>query len=215
MTDLTARLDACYSGAIYDVMRARGLPDCILPREIQAVDPDTRVAGQVFTLRGIAIDPAEERDNLLDWVRFLEAAPPGHVVLCQPQNDRLALMGELSAETLKHRGVRGYIVDGGCRDLGFIRRIGFPCFHRFRTPRDIVGAWRPEALGAPISIGGVLIRTGDWVLADIDGVVIVPDAIAEDVVAEVETVMSTEDKVRAAILQGTSPVEAYLRHGKF
>jgi regulator of RNase E activity RraA len=197
---LTECLNRCYSGAIYDVMRARGLPDCILPRDIRAIDPDTRVAGPVFTMRGIDVDPAEDRDNLLDWVEFLGEAPPGHVVICQPQNDRLALMGELSAETLQYRGVLGYIVDGGTRDNGFIRRMGFPVFARFQTPRDIVGRWRPEALDVPISIGGVLIRPGDYVLADIDGCVIIPAGIAEEVVGAVEAVMATEDKVRAAIL---------------
>jgi regulator of RNase E activity RraA len=212
---LTECLNRCYSGAIYDVMRARGLPDCILPRDIRAIDPDTRVAGPVFTMRGIDVDTAEYRDNLLDWVEFLGEAPPGHVVICQPQNDRLALMGELSAETLQYRGVLGYIVDGGSRDNGFIRRIGFPVFARFQTPRDIVGRWRPEALDVPISIGGVLIRPGDYVLADIDGCVIIPAGIAEEVVCAVEAVMATEDKVRAAILSGTPPRDAYLTFGKF
>jgi len=212
---LTERLARCYTGAIYDVMRARGLPNCILPRDIRAIDPDTRLAGPIFTMRGIDVDPTEDRDHLLDWVDFLGAAPAGHVVICQPQNDTLALMGELSAETLQYRGVLGYIVDGGSRDNGFIRKIGFPVFARFQTPRDIVGLWRPEALGAPITIGGVLIRPGDHVLADIDGCVIIPSEIAEEVVAAVEAVMATEDKVRAAILSGIHPREAYLTHGKF
>jgi regulator of RNase E activity RraA len=212
---LTDRLNRCYTGAIYDVMRARGLANCILPRDIRAIDPDTRLAGPVFTMRGIDTDPAEDRDHLLDWVDFLGAAPAGHVVICQPQNDTLAMMGELSAETLQYRGVLGYIVDGGCRDNGFVRKIGFAVFARFQTPRDIVGRWRPEALDVPISIGGVLIRPGDYVLADIDGCVIIPAAIAPDVVAAVETVMATEDKVRAAILSGVPPREAYLAHGKF
>ena len=74
---LTERLSRCYTGAIYDVMRARGLPNCILPRDIRAIDPDTRLAGPVFTMRGIDVDPAEERDHLLDWVDFLGAAPAG------------------------------------------------------------------------------------------------------------------------------------------
>ncbi len=212
---LTERLSRCYTGAIYDVMRARGLPNCILPRDIRALDPDTRLAGPVFTMRGIDVDPAEDRDPLLDWVDFLGAAPSGHVVICQPQNDTLALMGELSAETLQYRGVLGYVVDGGSRDNGFVRRIGFPVFARFQTPRDIVGRWRPEALDVPVTIGGVLIRPGDYLLADIDGCVIIPGEIAADVVAAVEVVMATEDKVRAAILSGTHPRAAYLAHGKF
>lgn len=215
MTDLTERLDACYSGAIYDVMREMGRPNCVLPRDIVAIDPDTRVYGKVFTLRGTPDDTLSAEDSMLVWTDFLSRAPAGHVVVCQPQDDVRAMMGELSAETLQYRGIRGYIVDGGSRDNAFIRRIGFPLFARFRTPRDVVAAWRPDALGEPITIGGVQIATGDYVLGDIDGVVIIPAAIAEEVVSKVEEVINTENLVRKAILDGTDPKEAYLTYGKF
>lgn len=215
MTDLTNRLDACYSGAIYDVLREMGRPNCVLPREIRAIDPDTRVAGRVFTLRGTPDETISAEDSMLAWTDFLSQAPAQHVIVCQPQDDVRALMGELSAETLQFRGVRGYIVDGGSRDNAFIRRIGFPLFARFQTPRDVVAAWRPEASGEPITIGGVYISTGDYVLADIDGVVIIPESLAEEVISKVEVVISTENLVRKEILEGTDPKEAYLRHGKF
>lgn len=217
MTGLTARLNACYSGAVYDVMRARGQENCLLPHSIVGLDADARVAGPIYTLSGVPFDLHRDADAdyLLPWVQFLSDAPSGHVVLCQPNTEKLALMGELSAETLKSRGVLGYVVDGGSRDNSFIRKIGFPVFCRFRTPRDIVAKWVPDQTGGPISIGDVLIRTGDYVLADFDGVVIVPAEIAEEVVTEVEEVMAAEDKVRAAIIAGTDPVKAYLKYGKF
>lgn len=218
MANLTERLEACYSGAIYDVMRNRGLENCVLPSEILAIDPKMRCCGPIFTLRGVAFDatrPNTETDYLLPWVQFLAAAPADHVVICQPNSDKLALMGELSAETLKSRGVRGYIVDGGSRDNSFIQRLGFPVFCRFRTPRDIVAKWVPDATDIPITIGDVLIRSGDYVLADFDGVVIIPAEIADDVITEVEAVISAEDNVRNAIISGEDPVEAYKKYGKF
>ena len=64
-------------------------------------------------------------------------------------------MGELSAETLKPKGVRGYVADGGCRDVDFILRLGFPVWCRYFTPRDIVGHWLPDAFDQPITIGAV------------------------------------------------------------
>jgi regulator of RNase E activity RraA len=124
-------------------------------------------------------------------------------------------MGELSAETLHAKGVLGYVVDGGCRDLAFIRKLGFPVFHRFATPRDVVATWVPEAFGEPITIGQVRIANGDFILADIDGVVVIPAGIAEQVITRCEEVMQTENQVRKAILEGVDPQEAYLRHGKF
>lgn len=215
MNNLTQRLGDCYSGAVFDVMREMGRPDCVLPREIRAIDPDARVFGRVFTLRGTPDDQISAEASMLEWTRFLSLAPSDHVVICQPQDDVRALMGELSAETLQYRGVRGYIVDGGARDNAFIRKIGFPLFSRFQTPRDVVAAWRPEAIGEPITIGHVRIETGDYVLADIDGVVIIPKAIAEEVISKVETVIGTESLVRKAILSGADPKEAYLQYGKF
>jgi regulator of RNase E activity RraA len=124
-------------------------------------------------------------------------------------------MGELSAEALQSRGVKGYIVDGGCRDNALIRKLQFPVFARFRTPRDIVGAWRVESIGEPIEIEDIQIRTGDFVLADVDGIVVIPENRAESVISEVVKVMNTGNLVRKAILKGISPTEAYRRFGKF
>ena len=215
MPDLTQRLARCYTGAVYDVLREMGRRDCVLPASIRAIDADTTLAGPIFTVQGRPDSTAPADETLLRWTELLSDAPPGHVVVCQPQSDTLALMGELSAETLKVRGVLGYVVDGGTRDNAFMRKIGFPVFARFQTPRDIVGAWIPEALGDPIVIGDVKIQTGDYLLADIDGIVVIPKAMAREVVEKVETVMSTENLVRKAILDGMAPKEAYLKYGAF
>lgn len=212
---LSDRLSACYSGAAYDVLRERGVFDCVLPSGIMPLVQGTVLSGPIFTMQGRAVDDADAHRTLLGWTDFLSRAPADHVVVCQPNDDSLALMGELSAETLQHRGVRGYLVDGGCRDTAFIRRIGFPVFSRFTTPRDVVAAWMPEAFNVPIVIGGVSISPGDYLLADDDGVVIIPAAAAAEVIAATETVMQTENLVRKAILEGVSPREAYLRHGRF
>ena len=124
-------------------------------------------------------------------------------------------MGELSAETLKYKNVRGYVVDGGCRDTGFILNIGFPVFCRFNTPADIVGRWVPDRLGEPITIGSVTMKSGDYILGDRDGVVVLPGEIAAEAIGKTEEVVSTENKVRTAILSGMDPQQAYLKYGKF
>jgi 4-hydroxy-4-methyl-2-oxoglutarate aldolase len=212
---LSKRLGECYTGAVYDVMRDLGVKDCVLPHAIRALDPETRVAGRIFTMQGRPDPTISVHESVIRWTEFLSAAPSGHVIVCQPHDHSLALMGELSAETLHHRGVRGYIVDGGCRDNAFIRKLEFPVFARFQTPRDIAGAWTYESLGETIEIEGVLIRTGDFILADIDGIIVVPEEQAEAIINDVEKVMNTESLVRKAILNGASPKEAYLKYGKF
>ena len=213
--DLAARLARCYTGVVFDVLRGRGIAQCILPPTIVPLDRAMVAAGPVFTVRGRPDASVSAHESLLRWTELLSRAPRGHVVMVQGNDGERALMGELSAETLQFRGVRGYIVDGGCRDTAFIRRIGFPVFCDKATPRDIVAAWVPVAYDEPISFGQVVVRAGDHVLADCDGIVVIPGAIAAEVVAAAEHAMRTEDKVRAAILSGVDPRQAYLEHGKF
>ncbi len=209
------RLEKCYSGAVYDVLRAMGYAQRVLPPTIRPLDPSRVLAGPVFTVSGHADSTLDGHETLLRWTALLSKAPAGSVVICQPNDSDLAHMGELSAETMSHRGVRGYVVDGGCRDSDSILKLGFPVFCRYFTPRDVVGRWAADGFGVPITIGDVVIHTDDYVLADRDGVVIIPGAIAEQVAARVEEVLRTENLVRKAILEDVDPQEAYLTYGKF
>jgi regulator of RNase E activity RraA len=88
-------------------------------------------------------------------------------------------------------------------------------FCKYFTPVDVVGKWAATAFSELIQIGEVRISTGDYVLADRDGIVIIPAAIASEVVQETEEIQRKEILVRKAILQGTDPVQAYLQYGKF
>jgi regulator of RNase E activity RraA len=124
-------------------------------------------------------------------------------------------MGELSAQTLHARGVLGYVVDGGSRDTDLVLAQGFPVFCAFLTPADIVERWVPDRFGEPVTIGDVTVTSGDYLLGDRDGVVIVPRAAAEEAVTRTEQVMATESDMRAALLGGMDPVAAYERYGKF
>jgi regulator of RNase E activity RraA len=214
-TDYTARLEPAYSGAVYDVLRAMGYPNQVLPNTIRPLLPEKKLIGPAYTVSGHTKPHLDGHQTLLQWTAFLSKSPRGSVVIMQPNDSTLSHMGELSSETLQLRGVKGYIADGGCRDSDFIRKIGFPVFCRYYTPVDIVGRWVAETFGEPIVIGGVTIHTGDYVFADFDGIVIIPKASLEEVVDKVDTVLKTENLVRKAILEGVDPQEAYLKYGKF
>lgn len=209
------RLEKCYSGAVYDVLRAMDLPDQILPRTIRPLDSARPLAGPIFTISGHPDLTVDGHTTLLEWTKMLSRAPGGSVVVCQPNDDTLAHMGELSAETFVYKGVRGYLCDGGCRDTAQILETGLRVWFRYHTPRDVVGRWVPDRFGEPIVIGGVSIRTGDYLMADRDGALVIPQEIIGDVTAKVEEVLWTENKVRTAILQGVDPVDAYLSFRKF
>lgn len=215
MNALAERLGKLYTGVVYDTLSDLGQPDRALPPAIRALVPGPVLAGPVWTMTGVRAPTASPDETLRAWTGFLSEAPAGHVVVCQANDDTIALMGELSAETLKFRGVLGYVVDGGTRDVNFIERLGFPVFCKFATPADIAGRWRVGETGGAVRIGNVDIATGDYLIADRDGVVIVPRVHAETVVERAEAAVAAENKVRGAILSGMDPRDAYSVFGKF
>lgn len=215
MDRLTARLGECYTGVVHDVMRAMGLRDFTLPAELRPLFPERRMAGPAFTIDG-RVDPrADPHETLLAWTGLLSKAKPGHIWVSQPNDRIVAHMGELSAETLKNKGVLGCIADGYVRDVDFLIAMEFQTWSRGFTPRDIVGYWLPRAVDVDIKIGDVIIAPGDYIVSDRDGIIRVPQAIVEDVITKAEAAITTENKVRTAILAGVDPQEAYLKFGKF
>lgn len=214
-TQLTARLSRCYTGAVHDVLRTMGHDNVVLPPGIKPLDPMRRLAGPAWTVAG-RIDRTRTRDEtLLGWCTLLREAPAGHVIVCQPNNHEVALMGELSAQTLLARGVLGYVVDGGSRDTELVLAHGFPVFCSFLTPADIVERWMPDRFGEPVTIGQCTIAPGDYILGDRDGVVVIPRAVVAEAIERTEHVISTESEMRRALLDGMDPVEAYRRYGMF
>jgi regulator of RNase E activity RraA len=107
------------------------------------------------------------------------------------------------------------VIDGGCRDTRFIVETGYPVFTRFVTPEDSTWRWQVTATQVPITVGRVRVEPGDWVVGDDDGVVVVPQAIAAEVLAEAEAKAATESRIRDAVRAGMTPLDAYERFGTF
>jgi 4-hydroxy-4-methyl-2-oxoglutarate aldolase len=204
-----------YTGALSDILDEMGYPNQVLPQEIQAIEPGSTVAGRVLTLLG---EPSESRDPdviFLPFLRMLGDVKPGDVLVSQPNDNVAAHLGELSSETAKFRGARGAVIDGGARDTDYIRKLDFPVFARYKTPRDIAGRWRLAGYNIPITIGAVSIQPGDLIAGDHDGVIIIPQAVATEAISRAEEVVHTENLVRKAILENVHPVEAFQRYGRF
>lgn len=212
---LTENLGACYTGVVHDIMRGMGLRNFTLPVEITPLMPEKPLCGPAFTIEGHPDDTADAHETLLQWTGLLSRAPAGHIWVCQPHTHDLAQMGELSAETLKNKGVLGCVLDGLARDTHFLMDIGFQTWRRGHTPKDVVGRWLPTGTGHMIHIGDVAIHQGDFLLGDRDGMVRVPRALVAEVTGKSVEAMRTESKVRTAILAGTDPQVAYLKYGKF
>ena len=105
-------------------------------------------------------------------------------------------------------------------DWNVSARLASPYVKTFTEERELtlmllVDQSGSTRFGEPVTIGEVTISSGDYLIGDRDGIVIIPGAIAAEVVTKTEEVMQTENKVRTAILSGMDPQEAYLRFGKF
>jgi 4-hydroxy-4-methyl-2-oxoglutarate aldolase len=210
-----AIFDGVPASVLYDVLRGMGEANCVLPPDVRAVDPRWRVAGPAFPVSGHVDQTLDRHESLLRWSDLLSRVPPRTVVVCQPNTRAIALMGELSARALKVKGVLGYLVDGACRDVDLVIEAGLPVFCTHFTPADITARWAPDALGAPVTIGTVTIAAGDQLVADRDGIVVVPARLAAEAAAEARRVIATESDMRKAVLSGMDPKEAYLKFGKF
>lgn len=215
--NLPRRFGKLPTPAVTDVMDEMGLSRQTLPSTIQPLTADMRLAGYAFTARGRPHrGSARERDQTLRQFLKMLGTVPGDSVLVLAANDNTAAhFGELSAHWFRTRRVRGAVIDGATRDAAAIGRLRFPTFVRYRTPQDSVPRWRVTDWGLPLTIGGVRVSLGDVIVADIDGVVVVPRRVAHEVLIRSERLVGTENKVRSAVRRGMTPLQAYEKFGSF
>lgn len=218
MTDtdnMIKRFEQIYTGAIADIMDEMGLKNFALPHTLQPLVPGQRVTGTALTVYGvptIETDPAVIYEPLL---KMLGDVQPGQVIVSQANDHTAAHMGELSAETAKYRGCRGAVIYGGIRDTDYMMNIGFAAYSLYKTPIDVMGRWKMVDYNVPIQIENVRIFPGDYVVGDRDGVLIIPQDSAVEVLEKAEEVVNTENLVRRDILNGIHPLDAYHQHGRF
>lgn len=149
--------------------------DCFLPPRIRPVWPGAAVVGRALP---VSTAPA---DNLPLHLA-LEQAEPGDVLVVDGRQESCGYWGEVLTAAARARGVLGLVIDGGVRDVDQLRARGFPVFSSAiavrTTVKDDIGT-----VGTPITLGGVTVSRGDLVVADSDGVVVIPRASVDTVLA--------------------------------
>jgi len=145
-------------------------------------------------------------NDYLAVVKALSEAEAGEVLVIDGRGQTHAIFGELLAAEAARRGLAGAIVDGSVRDLAGMRELGFPVYYRAAYPR----AGRAEEIEPPtelVSICGVTVMAGDWIVGDADGVVVIPADHVGMVVNVGEEIERVEAKVLASIRKGASLTE--------
>lgn len=213
---LAERFGAVYTGAIADVLDRLGHDHQVLPPVIRPLRPGMRLAGPVYTVEGRPEPGVDYDTSIRATLGMLGAVPPGHVAVYQTHGEGSAHLGELSVTSLQARGCAGAVIDGGCRDVEYILRTGYPVFCHHTTPRDCTGRWCVIGHGdVAIEVGGVRVAPGDFVVADEDGVVVVPGPVVTHSLEQAEAMVATENEIRVAVREGMPPLEAYERFGTF
>ena len=157
--DLVARLLEVEVSALSDADKS--LP--IVDPAVRAMVADVRMAGPAYTVVA--------EDDHLPVMSALADAAPGDVLVVATNGGSRAVLGELFATEARRRGLAGVVIDGLCRDVSGLRRVGLPVFARGTTPASGGTASRAAA-GGPVRCGGVEVRQGDIVFGDDDGVLL-------------------------------------------
>jgi 4-hydroxy-4-methyl-2-oxoglutarate aldolase len=165
----------------------------IVDPAVRAMIPDVRMAGPAFTV-------VAEDDHLPVMTALAEAAP-GDVLVIATNGGSRAVFGELVATEAHRRGLAGIVVDGLCRDLRGLRRIGLPAFARGTTPRSGTSLSR-AARGATIGCGGVEVSPGDIVFGDDDGLLIAASHRIAAALEAAELIARSERAILAAQERG-------------
>ena len=179
---------------------AAGLPVALSP-EIRPAWAGARLCGPAFTIQGAG------GDNLALHHAVL-LAPAGSVLVADCGGAEFGHWGEVLAVAAQERGLLGLLIDGGVRDAAELQRHGFPVFSRNNsivgTRKDFRGVF-----GRPVTVGDVIVSTGDVIVGDIDGVVALPSSEAERILDRADARVAKETAIIAMLRQGRSTLELY------
>ena len=215
LEELAARFSSLYTGALTDVLDRLGYLQQTLPPSIRPLHDEMRLAGPVYPVEGCPA-PGVDYDTAIRERCRCSAPAAGPCRRYETHDTTSAHLGELSVTSLRAGGCAGAVIDGGCRDIDYILRDGYPVFCCYTTPQDSTPRWHVVAHGdVTITIGGVRVGPGDYVVGDRDGVVVIPAKLIRQVLEEAETVVATESEIRRAVSEGMSPLEAYDEYGTF
>jgi 4-hydroxy-4-methyl-2-oxoglutarate aldolase len=214
--EIADRYSKLYTAAVNDIFQERGMHHQWLGPEITCRTVDLRdqiIAGAAFTVQWIH-DPLPD-ERVQPAAKMVEAYPRDGIVVVDAGADQISgFWGELATTVCMRNGVRGAVINGGAKDTGIIKTMGFPIFCKFSSPVD--GFYRSRLRGwqIPIWINEIQIRPGDMIVGDNDGVLVVPREVAEEILVETERRVGEETQTRQLLNEGVSADEASKRTGR-
>jgi 4-hydroxy-4-methyl-2-oxoglutarate aldolase len=212
---IRARFLAVDTSNVADVLDELDLTEQGLHPDFTPLAGD-QLAGWTFTIAG-SMTPYKETGDP-DKMAACAQVGPGDITVWAGNGEGICYFGELIALGMAERGAVGALVDGGVRDLKWLRHHEFPVFGRYRTPVQSIGRWKVTASQQPVYLRGatstwVTVHPGDFILADEDGGIVIPADVITQVLERAEELTRTETQIRTAIAAGTSLQECLDKFG--
>ena len=203
-----------YVAVISDILDGMGFRDQVLQSGVTPAQPDPSqvLVGRAAT---VLVGPQYEvvDQPYTNQIAAIDALQPGNVVVSGVGGmTNVAVWGELFSNAAKARGARGFLTDGCHRDTRMVLDLGFPVFSRGPRPVDISGRGTVISIGRPVEVAGVIVHPGDVVFAEVDGVIIIPQDVAEETMSRAFEKVAKEDGAREDLRKGRLLSEVWSKY---
>lgn len=196
---MTNKINELFSGMFSDELDKMGYRNQVVTG--MKLNNSSKIYGKVKT---VLIETIETHDeNIKAGLSFLGTLGKGDI-LCVQGSEDFAYFGELMTRLSIRQGIEGVVIDGLTRDSHYTKDATLPIYASSYSPKDIKGRGRVKATNVPIIIGGKTVKPGDWVFGDLDGIVIIPQHIHQELETRINNVLQNEQNIKADIRSGKS-----------
>lgn len=202
-----------FTSVISDTLDAHGYTNQMLPPNIRPMRTGMKACGRALTV--LETDSLNANEPFGVLFHALDDLKPNEIYIASGATSAYAMWGELMTTAAKQRGAAGAIMNGYLRDMDGIAELDFPVFAWGSYAADQKMRGRALAYRIPIVVGGVTIQPGDILQADEDGVVVVPQSVENEIIAEALEKARAEKTLRRDLEAGMSAVDAFKKYGIF
>lgn len=204
-----------FTSVLSDCLDAAGYRNQAMQARIRPLDETLMLCGRARTALYMDVYDAPEGENPYELeIQLVDDLKADEVpVFACGESGRIAPWGELLSTAARARAAAGVVMDGLTRDVRAIREMKFPVFAGGIGPLDAKGRGKVMAIDVPVVVAGARVCPGDLVFGDADGVVVVPHAIEEQIVAAALAKVAGENATREALARGEKLADVFRRHG--
>ena len=204
-----------FTAVLSDCLDAAGYRDQAMHARIRPLDESLVLCGRARTALYMDVYDAPEGENPYELeIQLVDDLTADEVpVFACGASGRIAPWGELLSTAARARGAAGVVMDGLTRDVRAIRDMKLPVFAGGIGPLDSKGRGKVMAIDVPVEVAGARVAPGDLVFGDADGVVVVPCAMEDEVVAAALAKVTGENATREALARGETLADVFRRHG--